>query len=135
MATIAQIRTSIATVINAALSGVEAEARAGNQTAGTVAIVFPQPGGFKAAACDKYELQFVIEIHVPVSEGLVQAQNSLDALIDPLAATGITAALEANETLSGTVDYVSVDLFTAYQFGQLDDKETLTARLPVSVGI
>lgn len=134
--TIAQIRTSMATVINAALTNVEAEARAaGNYAPGATVIIFPSPGGRQTASCQKWEHQFVLEIHVPTGPPLPDVQNTLDAIIDPFAATGLTAALEADKTLGGTVDYLAVGAFSDYGYAKLNDAPTLSALMPVSVGI
>lgn len=103
-----------------------------------VAIVYPRPGVRRItsgpAGGGEYQMPFVIELHVGLARGLAQAQDKLDALIDPAAATGVEYAIESAKTLGGIVDWTTVGTFERYGFSKLNDLDTLSALIPVEVG-
>jgi hypothetical protein len=133
-ATIAQIRDGLMVRINT-VSGVKAyDTATGNERLDTpVAIIFPRPSGRQETPGDAYRLWFVIEVHVPIRVGLAEAQNKLDALIDPRGAQSIEAAIYSGETLSGIVDWIKVHMFERYVFSTLNEQQTIMAHIPVEV--
>lgn len=142
MATIATIRdglqTRLATLTSPAVVAYDvATGKERLATGNVVAIVFPRPGGRRITAGPagggEYSLPFVIELHVAMARGLAQAQDKLDAVIDPAATTGVEYAIESAKTLGGIVDTCAVGMFERYGFSKLNDEDTLSALVPVEV--
>lgn len=134
MATIAGLRDSIQGALPASLRAYDV---ATGRERFPAAIVFPRPpasGRFEVSGCT-HRIDFVVEVHISLAQGLERAQNELDAFINPTGASSIQAALETDRTLSAAADTLDVRAFELYGFGKLNDQQTLVARVPVSVWV
>lgn len=134
MATIASLRDSIQGALPSDLRAYDV---ATGRERLPAAIVFPRPpvnGRFEASTCT-YRIDFVVEIHCSLGQGLERAQNELDGFINPTGSSSVQAALEADRTLSAAADTLDVRAFELYGFGTLNDQQTLVARVPVSVWV
>lgn len=134
MATIATLRDGIQSRI-AELSGVVPyDVATGKERLDqNVAIVFPRPGGDKITTCGTRRWPFVVEFHVSLNRTLAAAQDTLDALVDPSAATGLESAIDGDRTLGGIADTCRVEPLEVYSFSVLNGVDTLMARIPITV--
>lgn len=98
------------------------------------AIVFPKPprsGYFKTSNCGE-TLEYIVEIHIGLAQGLGRAQDQLDPLVSS-GAGSVQAAILADTTLGATVNTTSVMAFTVYRLAKLHDADTLMAQIPVLI--
>lgn len=138
MATVATLRDAIQVRL-ATVSGIKSyDVATGGGERMPCAIVYPAAIERQTAG-GTYTYSFMIEAWAPLSGGLRQAQDILDALIDPEASGGIEAALYGDKTLGGIADDIDVSGFQGYGFGSFNAEpgaaNALTVRIPVEVWV
>jgi hypothetical protein len=112
MATIAQLRAGLETALNT-ISGLSVySAEPGSITPPAAVVVTPSityHTSFNSAQALK---NYQFRIMVLVAEGLVaEAAHTLDTYADPVAATSVRAAIEADPTLGGVAESLIVESF------------------------
>lgn len=134
MASISSLRDALRNQIRN-VSGLEAYDVLSPQPQPTAATVFPKRLR-RATAGGLYQYDFVIEVIVPLSLGLENAQDALDNFIDPEHARSIEAAIEADKTLGGVAHTTQVDGFESYHYWAPNSSggpTHLMASIPVEV--
>lgn len=112
MATIAQIRTALASALNTGVSNVQVSAyQLANPVAPGLQIGLGQSSFTQsmrgASGTGHMEREFIVEAFVPMSTD-VSAQKALDTLNDMVASGSVNAAIELDPTLGGVVHHAVV---------------------------
>lgn len=120
-ATVAQVRQALAEVLT--LGGLTAHAFRPGGITPPAAVVMPPPGEYltKATLEGGFDLQIVVGLYVEWGEEQ-SATEQLDAFLTAGGALSLIAAIDADPTLGGVVDYAwatSASDYGVYSWGEV----------------
>ena len=132
MSTIAEVREALAAA-QASIPGVTAHAYFPGQLVGPLTVAGRSRTSYGADFDGDLDSTYVVRVYVPLAD-FRTAQQTLDALLAQSGPQSLPAAIEADGTLGGVVQFLSVDSCQEEGVTEIDSLKWLTATLSISIG-